>query len=138
MTSDGWLNGWLDLCGWTCLKVRSCFSDAPALSHNNTLVGLYWVGTGPIAFALVFMLPNTIEAKPKFITVVLVAIWVTVVLTVRRISRSLSASCPRISVLTCTSVGRATGNDTPPADQLLPHSSCCDMTVYELPLENEQ
>ena len=44
MTSDGWLNGWLDLCGWTCLKVRSCFSDAPALTHNNTLVGLDWIG----------------------------------------------------------------------------------------------
>ena len=112
------------------------------LSHTTIRwldwIGLDWIGTGPIAFALVFMLPNTIEAKPKFITVVLVAIWVTVVLTVRRISRSLSASCPRISVLTCTSVGRATGNDTPPADQLLPHSPCCDMTVYELPLENEQ
>ena len=113
------------------------------LSHTTIRwldwIGLDWIGTGPIAFALVFMLPNTIEAKPKFITVVLVAIWVTVVLTVRRIeSLSLSASCPRVSVLICTSVGRATGNDTPPADQLLPHSSCCDMTVYELPLENEQ
>ena len=65
-------------------------------SHTTTRwldwIGLDWIGTGPIAFALVFMLPNTIEAKPKFITVVLVAIWVTVVLTVRRIESNLSLS----------------------------------------------
>ena len=135
--------------GWTCVDLLEGLQLFLGCSGSHTTIrwldwiGLDWIGLVQDLSHSLSCSCCQIPSKPSPSSSLSFwlrfgSLWCLQYVESNRISLSLSASCPRVSVLTCTSVGRATGNDTPPADQLLPHSSCCDMTVYELPLENEQ